>query len=125
MIFQGVVFYLNNMYIDKGFNKFMYIVDKLVCYLLKCVVMCGFFFGMLYVVMYFYRICRYRKVVFVLEMVKVKLVQLWLIYKRNVDQERYNYVLGGQVLLIKMRKVLVWDIKFNYKICYIEELVFE
>nr|XP_034322894.1 uncharacterized protein LOC117688740 [Crassostrea gigas] len=122
-IFQGAAFYLNNMYIDKGLNKFTYIADKLACHLLKCAVMCGFSSGMLYVAMHFYRTCRYRKALSVLEMAKAKLVQPWLIYKRNVDQERYNYALGGQALPIKMRKALAWDIKLNHKICYIEELV--
>lgn len=45
-ILQGTAFYLNNMYIEKGVNKFTYAADKMACHLLECAVMCGFSTGM-------------------------------------------------------------------------------
>nr|XP_011437655.2 uncharacterized protein LOC105335482 [Crassostrea gigas]XP_034322890.1 uncharacterized protein LOC105335482 [Crassostrea gigas]XP_034322891.1 uncharacterized protein LOC105335482 [Crassostrea gigas] len=120
--FQSFAFLLFNTYYNKGVNKMMYIIDKISCHLLKLATKCGIINGMLYIAMYYYKTCRYREALSVIEMTKGKLSQPCLMYKRHVDLDSYTEAVGGKPLSIKMRQALLWDIQLSNEICYISEL---
>lgn len=73
-VLQKIVFILLIYFDSIFFNKEMYVVEKLLGCLLKLVVQFGFVFDILYIVLFYYKLCRYRNVLYVLELVKVKLV---------------------------------------------------
>lgn len=72
--------------------------------------------------MYWYKIFRYEKVLVLLEKVKVKLICFYILYCLNVDNWWYLYVFSDQILFLKMREVVIWNIKFYNFIFYIQEL---
>ncbi|XP_052700171.1 uncharacterized protein LOC128177492 [Crassostrea angulata] len=121
-MFPAFAFLLFNTYSNKGGNKMMYIVDKISCHLLKLATKCGIINGMLYIAMYYYKTCRYREALSIIEMTKVKLSQPCLMYKRHVNLESYTKAVGGKSLSTKMRQALLWDIPLSNEICYISEL---
>lgn len=72
------------------------------------VVKIGYVFDILYFVIYYYKLFWYREVVFIIKLVKVKLVKLYIMYLGKVDsKESYVKVVGGKFFLIKMSKVIV------------------
>lgn len=75
--------------------------------------------------MYWYKIFRYEKVLVLLEKVKVKLICFYILYCLNVDNWWYLYVFSDQILFLKMREVVIWNIKFYNFIFYIQELRLE
>lgn len=75
--------------------------------------------------MYWYKIFRYEKVLVLLEKVKVKLICFYILYCLYVDDWWYLYVFSDQILFLKMREVVIWNIKFYNFIFYIQELRLE
>lgn len=75
--------------------------------------------------MYWYKIFRYEKVLVLLEKVKVKLICFYILYCLYVDDRWYLYVFSDQILFLKMREVVIWNIKFYNFIFYIQELRLE
>lgn len=90
--------------------------------MLKIVFSIGFVFNLIFLVMYWYKIFRYEKVLVLLEKVKVKLICFYILYCLNVDNWWYLYVFSDQILFLKMREVVIWNIKFYNFIFYIQEL---
>lgn len=91
--------------------------------MLKLVIKWGFFFDILYFVMYYYKIYRYREVLFFLEIVKIKLDLLYFLY---IGMVKGNFkIVVGLFLLMKMRWVVIGDVRFKIDINYINELILE
>lgn len=89
----------------------------------KLVIKWGFFFDILYFVMYYYKIYRYREVLFFLEIVKIKLDLFYVLY---VGKVKGNFkIVDGLFLLMKMRWVVIGYIRFRIDINYINELILE
>ncbi|XP_052684627.1 uncharacterized protein LOC128164685 [Crassostrea angulata] len=124
-IFQYTAFQLQNIYTNTGFNKQLYIADKLSCQLLKLAAKFGCVSDMLYIAMYYYNTLRYREALFVLEMTKVKLAQPYLMYRDHVDRERYTEAVGGQSWSTKMRQAVAKDVRLDNRIGYISDLLLE
>lgn len=93
--------------------------------MLKIVFSIGFVFNLIFLVMYWYKIFRYEKVLVLLEKVKVKLICFYILYCLYVDDRWYLYVFSDQILFLKMREVVIWNIKFYNFIFYIQELRLE
>lgn len=93
--------------------------------MLKIVFSIGFVFNLIFLVMYWYKIFRYEKVLVLLEKVKVKLICFYILYCLYVDDWWYLYVFSDQILFLKMREVVIWNIKFYNFIFYIQELRLE
>lgn len=60
--------------------------------MLKIVFSIGFVFNLIFLVMYWYKIFRYEKVLVLLEKVKVKLICFYILYCFYVDDRWYLYV---------------------------------
>nr|XP_034317216.1 uncharacterized protein LOC117686455 [Crassostrea gigas] len=69
--FQDTAFNLYHKYKNTASNKSMYVVDKIACRLLKLAAKFGVANDVLYISMYYYKTFRYRKALFVLQMVKL------------------------------------------------------
>ncbi|XP_078321146.1 uncharacterized protein LOC111114539 [Crassostrea virginica] len=122
-ILQSTAFYLHQIYcFTSGFNKQMYIADKMSCYMLKLAAKFGSVSDLLYIALYCHKTFRYKEALSVLEMTKVKLAQPGLMYFTHVDPERYTEAVGGQSWSTKMRQAVAHDILFNSNFCYINEL---
>ncbi|XP_065933633.1 uncharacterized protein [Magallana gigas] len=120
---QCIAFVLHTMCIYTGFNKQMYIADRISCQMLKLAAKLGCVSDMLYIAMYYYKTFRYREALSVIEMTKVKLAQPYLMYDGHVDRERYTEAVGGQTWSSKMRQAVAQDIRLDNNICYISELI--
>eukprot|EP00105_Crassostrea_gigas_P025424 XP_011446007.1 PREDICTED: uncharacterized protein LOC105341275 [Crassostrea gigas] len=126
-LFQYTAFQLKNiyMYTNTGFNKQLYIGDKMSCQMLKLAAKFGCVSDILYIAMYYYKTFRYREALSVLEMTKVKLAQPYLMYMGRVDRERYTEALGGHSWSTKMRQAVAKDLTLDNSICYISDLFLE
>lgn len=111
-IFIEVGFFcLNSLLSCRNWN--VYRLNKLIENLLKVVGKFGDVFNLMYFVMYYYRICRYREVFYIIIMVKLRLNWFYLLYKSNmVDVESYNKYVIGFFLFRWMKKVWVSIVNF-------------
>ena len=82
----------------------------------------GFVSDLLYIALYYHKTLRYKEALSVIEMTKVKLAQPGLMYLKHVDPERYTEAVGGQSWSTKMRQAVVYHIRLDNYICYINEL---
>ncbi|XP_034333360.2 uncharacterized protein [Magallana gigas] len=114
---------LHNMYIDTGFNKQFYIVDKIACRLLKLATKFGFVSDMLYIAMYYHNTFRYMEALSVIDITKAKLAQPYLMYGSHVDQEMYNEAVRGQFLSTKMKEAVAQNITLDNAVFYINDLI--
>ncbi|XP_078321058.1 uncharacterized protein LOC144621519 [Crassostrea virginica] len=121
-ILQSTAFTLHNIYTNTGLNKQMYIADRMSCHMLKLAAKFGCISDMMYIAMFFCKTIRYREALYFTEMIKVKLAQPGLMYRRHVDPERYTEAVGGQSWSTKMRQAVAYDIRLNNYTCYINEL---
>ncbi|XP_078318046.1 uncharacterized protein LOC144620613 [Crassostrea virginica] len=124
-ILQSTAFTLHNMYTNTGLNKQMYIADRISHHMLKLAANFGYISDMMYIAMHYYKALRYRDALSITEIIKVKLTQPGLMYKRRVDPERYTEAVGGQSWSTKMRQAVTHDITLNNYVCYINELTTE
>ncbi|XP_052708195.1 uncharacterized protein LOC128183280 [Crassostrea angulata] len=122
-ILQCTAFILHSMYTYTGSNKQLYIVDKVACRLVKLSAKFGFVSDMLYIAMYYYKTFRYRDALSVIDIIKVKLAQPYLMYQSHVDRESYTEAVGGQSLSTKMRQAVAQNIKLDNKMFFINELI--
>ncbi|XP_061166199.1 uncharacterized protein LOC133175089 [Saccostrea echinata] len=105
-------------------NKLRYRADKISCHMLKLAAKFGYITDMMYIAMYFYKILRYMDALSIIEMIKVKLAQPYVMYYRfNVDTERYTEAVRGQSWSTKMTQAVAWDIILDNRIHYISELI--
>nr|XP_022305146.1 uncharacterized protein LOC111112112 [Crassostrea virginica] len=121
-ILQSTAFTLHNMYTNTGLNKQMYIADRMFCHMLKLTAKFGCISDMMYIAMFYCKTFRYREALYITEMIKVKLAQPCLMYRRHVDPERYTEAVGGQSWSTKMRQAVAYDIDVITNTCYINEL---
>ncbi|XP_078321985.1 uncharacterized protein LOC111112408 [Crassostrea virginica] len=121
-ILQSTAFTLHNMYTNTGLNKQMYIADRMSCHMLKLTAKFGCISDMMYIAMFYCKTFRFREALYITEMIKVKLEQPGLMYKRHVDPQRYTEAVGGQSWSTKIRQAVANDIKLNNYTCYINEL---
>ncbi|XP_052708196.1 uncharacterized protein LOC128183281 [Crassostrea angulata] len=122
-ILQRTAFTLHSMYTNTGSNKQLYIVDKVACRFVKLAAKFGFVSDMLYIAMYYYKSFRYRDALSVIDTIKVKLAQPYLMYDSHVDRERYTEAVGSQSLSTKMRQAVAQNIKIVDEIFYINALI--
>ncbi|XP_062575192.1 uncharacterized protein LOC134237108 [Saccostrea cucullata] len=124
-----IVFAPFKVYTSSVVNKQVYIANKTSSYMLKLAFKFGCISDMLYIAMFYYKTLRYKKVLSVLEMTKVKLAQPYVIHvhnlSKNMDAVWYmlHQSLGGQSWSTNMRHAVAWDIELDNQVCYINELV--
>ncbi|XP_062572642.1 uncharacterized protein LOC134234579 [Saccostrea cucullata] len=104
-------------------NKLRYRTDKISCHMLKLVARFGFITDMQYIAMYYYKTLRYMNALSIIEMIKVKLAQPYVLYRSNEDTEIYTEAVGGQSWSTKMRQAVAWHITLDDRIHYISELI--
>ncbi|XP_052708609.1 uncharacterized protein LOC128183574 [Crassostrea angulata] len=123
-IFQCTAFILHRMYTCTctGSNKQLYIVEKMACNMLKIAARFGCVSDMLYIAMYYYKTCKYREALSVIDITKVKLDQPYLMYQIHVDRDRYIEAVGGQSLSTKLRQAVAQDIQLDVDIFDIDKL---
>ncbi|XP_078318048.1 uncharacterized protein LOC111119501 isoform X2 [Crassostrea virginica] len=124
-ILQSTAFTLHNMYTNTGLNKQMYIADRMTSHMLKLAAKFGCISDMMYIALHYFKILRYRDALSITEIIKVKLTQPGLMYKRCVDPERYIEAVGGQSWSTKMRQAVTFDFMLNKSVCFINELTAE
>ncbi|XP_062583483.1 uncharacterized protein LOC134245222 [Saccostrea cucullata] len=106
-------------------NQLRYRVDKISRYMLKLAAKFGCISDMLYIAMYYYKTLRYMEALSIIEMIKIKLAQPYVMYVYNVDTEMYIEAVGGQSWSAKMRQAVAWDIILDNRIHCISELILE
>ncbi|XP_062571137.1 uncharacterized protein LOC134233162 [Saccostrea cucullata] len=106
-------------------NKLRYRADKTSCYMLKLAAKFGCITDMLYIAMYYYKTLRHIETLSIIEMIKVKLSQSYVMYMGNVDTEMYTEAVGGQSWSTKMRQAVAWGIMLDNRIHYISEFLAE
>ncbi|XP_062572679.1 uncharacterized protein LOC134234618 [Saccostrea cucullata] len=104
-------------------NKLRYRADKISCHMLKLAAKLGYITDMLYVALYHYRTLKFIEVLSIIEMIKVKLAQPYVMYLSKVDTEMYIEAVGGQSWSIKMRNAVARYIRLDNEIHYINELI--
>ncbi|XP_062585779.1 uncharacterized protein LOC134247420 [Saccostrea cucullata] len=104
-------------------NKLCYRADKMSCLMLKLAAKFGCITDMLYIAMYYYTTLGYMEVSSILEMIKVKLAQPYVMHENNVDIEMYNEAVAGQSWSTKLRQAVAGNIRLHNKIHYISELI--
>ncbi|XP_062572786.1 uncharacterized protein LOC134234756 [Saccostrea cucullata] len=104
-------------------NKLRYRADKMSCYMLKLAAKFGCITDMMYIAMYYYKTLRYMEALSIVEMIKVKLAQPYLMYEYNVNIEMYTEAVGGQSWSTKMRQAVAWYIILDTDVQYISELI--
>ncbi|XP_062569026.1 uncharacterized protein LOC134231120, partial [Saccostrea cucullata] len=106
-------------------NRLRYRADKMSCHMLKLAAKFGCITDMLYIAIYYFKTLRYSEALSVIELIKVKLAQPFVIYMdmENVDIEMYIEAVGGQSWSTKMRQAVAWDIRLNNRIHNITELI--
>nr|XP_034333391.1 uncharacterized protein LOC117691418 [Crassostrea gigas] len=124
-ILQRTAFILHSMYTNTGYNKQLYIVNKLACHMLKIAAKFGFVSDMLYIGMYYYKSFRHTEALSVIDITKFRLAQPYVMFDSHVDRERYIEAVGGQSLSTKMRQAVAQNIKLKNEIFYINELMQE
>ncbi|XP_062613755.1 uncharacterized protein LOC134275489 [Saccostrea cucullata] len=108
---------------DTPDNKLSYRADKMSCHMLKLAAKFGCITYMLYIAMYYYKTLRYTEALSIIEIIKVKLAQPYVIYRSNVDTEMYTEAVGIQSWSTKMRQALALHIRLHNDIIYISELI--
>ncbi|XP_062582592.1 uncharacterized protein LOC134244335 [Saccostrea cucullata] len=104
-------------------NKLSYRADKISCHMLKLTAQFGFITDMMFLAMYYYKTLRYTEALSIIQMIKVKLLQPYVMYTGSVDREMYTEAVGGQSWSTKMRQAVAWDITLDSRFHYISELI--
>ncbi|XP_061165973.1 uncharacterized protein LOC133174883 [Saccostrea echinata] len=104
-------------------NKLRYRAEKISFYMLKLAAKLGYITDMLYIAMYYYRTLRYMEALSIIEMIKVKLAQPYVMYGDHVDTVMYTEAVGGQSWSTKMRQAIAGEVILYNKIHYISELI--
>ncbi|XP_062600415.1 uncharacterized protein LOC134262055 [Saccostrea cucullata] len=104
-------------------NKLRYRADKYSSHMLKLAAKFGFITDMMYIAIYYSKTHRYMEALSIIETIKVKLAQPYVMYGLKVDAEMYTEAVGGLSWFIKMRQAVALDIIFDNDIHYISELI--
>ncbi|XP_062599003.1 uncharacterized protein LOC134260472 [Saccostrea cucullata] len=104
-------------------NKLSYRADIISCHMLKLAAKFGCITDILYIAMYYYKTLRYVEALSIIEMIKVKLAQPYVMYINYVDAEMYTEAVGGQSWSTKMRQAVAGEVTLNLEIPYISELI--
>ncbi|XP_061169391.1 uncharacterized protein LOC133178687 [Saccostrea echinata] len=104
-------------------NKLGYTAEKKSCYMLKLAARCGCITDMLYLAMYFYKTLRYMEALSIIEVVKDKLAQPYVMHNFKVRARKYIDAVGGRSWSTKMRQTVTWDIRLYNLVHYVEELI--
>ncbi|XP_062611221.1 uncharacterized protein LOC134273068 [Saccostrea cucullata] len=104
-------------------NKLKYRADKISHHMLKLASKFGCITDMLYIAMYYYKTLRYMEALSIIEMIKVKLAQPYLMYEYNVNTVMYTEAVEGQSWSTKMRQAVARNIRLYNRIHYINELI--
>ncbi|XP_061166183.1 uncharacterized protein LOC133175077 [Saccostrea echinata] len=104
-------------------NKLRYRADKISCHMLKLAAKFGCITDMMYIAKYYYKTLRYMEALSIIEMIKVKLAQPYVMYRFNVDTEMYTEAVEERSWSTKMRQAVAWYIKLDNRIHYISELI--
>lgn len=120
-VLQSTAFILQNVYSSRRNNKLIYNADKVSCQMLKLATKWGFLSDILYFAMYYYKTYRYREALSLLEIAKTKLDSPYVLY---VGKAKGNpKTVDGLSLSMKMRRVVIGDIRLKTDINYINELI--
>ncbi|XP_062607745.1 uncharacterized protein LOC134269559 [Saccostrea cucullata] len=120
-VLQQTVFIIDReTYIHK--NKLRYRANKISCYMLKLAAKFGCISDMMYIAMYYYKTLRFMEALSIIEIIKAKLTQPYVIH-RYVDTELYTEAVGGQSWSTKMRQAVAGDIILYNGIHNITELI--
>ncbi|XP_048766818.2 uncharacterized protein LOC125673909 [Ostrea edulis] len=106
-------------------KKKRYTIDRSIIHMLGLVSKLGCVSDGLYLALYLYDTGRYQTALTVTDTVKQKLSQPHILYRCNVDRQRYSEAVGGQSMLTKFRKAWAKDIVFDKQFTYIDELRLE
>ncbi|XP_062612492.1 uncharacterized protein LOC134274251 [Saccostrea cucullata] len=106
-------------------HKNIYNFDSIICGMLKMAARIGYMSDVLYFALYYYRTGRYDKTLHITYITKQRLSQSFIMYKRNVDRQRYNEAVGNLPLSRRMRIAGVKDVRLFENTPYIEELYVE
>ncbi|XP_062572667.1 uncharacterized protein LOC134234604 [Saccostrea cucullata] len=104
-------------------NKLRYKSDKISYHILKLAAKFGCITDMLYNTMYYYKKLRCMEALSIIEMIKVKLAQRYVMHWSFVDAERYTVCVWGQSWSTKIRQAVVGNIELHNEIHYINELI--
>ncbi|XP_062610549.1 uncharacterized protein LOC134272286 [Saccostrea cucullata] len=104
-------------------NKLSYKADKISSQMLKLAARFGCITDMLYIAMYYYKTLRYMEALSIIEMVKVKLAQPYVMNIDNIDTEKYTEAVGGQSWSSKIRQVVAAIVILDNRIHFISELI--
>lgn len=120
-VLQSTAFILQNFYSSRRNNKLIYNADKVSCQMLKIATKWGFLSDILFFAMYYYKTYRYREALSLLEIAKTKLDSPYFLY---VGKAKGNpRTVDGLSLSMKMRRVVIGDIRLKTDIIYINELI--
>ncbi|XP_061179641.1 uncharacterized protein LOC133188284 [Saccostrea echinata] len=108
-------------------HKNIYILDRMICNMLKLVAKLGPASYSLYLALYYYRTGRYDKTLLITFLTKRRLSQDFVIYysKPAVDWHSYNEALGNLSLSRRMTMTWVCNVRISDNNPCIEELIFE
>ncbi|XP_061190081.1 uncharacterized protein LOC133197920 [Saccostrea echinata] len=121
-ILQKLAFILHMDTCTQG-NKFIYRADKISCHILKFAAKFGCISDLLYIAMYYYKTFRYMKALAIIEVIKVKLSQPYVMHNFKVNSKMYIKSLKGQSWSTKMRQAVAWNISLSNEMQYISELI--
>jgi hypothetical protein len=105
--------------------KTMYKIDRIVCNMLQLASRVGPVSQSLYLAMYYYRTGRYNEALHVTYLTKQRLLQPFIMFKGNVDRQKYTEAVGSLSLSKRMKTAWADNVKFVKKVHYIDELLLE
>ncbi|XP_062616899.1 uncharacterized protein LOC134278617 [Saccostrea cucullata] len=105
--------------------KNVYILDRVICNVLKLAGRLGPIYSLLFLALYYYRTAKYEKALHIIYLSKQRLSEDNTIYFNTVDRHRYIETVGNLPLSKRMNKAWVENIILNNNILYIEELCLE
>ncbi|XP_062606316.1 uncharacterized protein LOC134268134 [Saccostrea cucullata] len=104
-------------------NKVRFRADKISCHMLKLAAKFGCISDLSYIAMYYYNTLRYMEALSIIEMIKVKLAQPYVMYMFHVNVDMYIAAVGGKSWSTKIRQAVAWYIKLDNKLQFINELI--
>jgi hypothetical protein len=106
-------------------NKGVALTSDKVCYMLKLASKIGYVSDILYLAMYYYRMCRYEQSLRCLQRAQERMSVPYVVYGDNVNVEMYRRAMMGVSLSDKMRKAVMTVILLVSEYTYIDELSLE
>ncbi|XP_061176144.1 uncharacterized protein LOC133185101 [Saccostrea echinata] len=106
-------------------NKLYYQINRSIIQMFTLVSKIGFVSDKLHLAMYLYDIGKYKRALVVLDIARQKLSQPFVMYKREVDEQIYCKLMGGQSLSTKMRNAWARDVTIKSCFKYIDEFNLE